>query len=144
MRTAIIVIVAGAVFSGCATPPVSRAIDNSRTFSKAFDPVWEDIVAFFAKNNIQVKNIAKDSGVIYAEASSFDANAADCGNPGMWRPIGRRANFNVFVSRSGSGPMVSVNTEYIETRRGFGDAIANERCISTSALEQAILNAIRP
>jgi len=108
-----------------------------------FEDVWEDIVAAFATRNIQVKNIAKDSGVIYAETARFDDSMADCGKPGLFVVQARRANFNVFVTRSGMKPVVSVNTEFTETRR-FQDNVMTVPCNSKGVLEQMILQSIAP
>ena len=107
-----------------------------------FDAVWEDIVQFLASKNIQIKNIAKDSGIIYAEASRFDNDVADCGSPGILHIVGRRATFNVFVNRSSSNPTVSVNTEFTEVRR-FDGPTMTVPCNSRGVLEAAILNAIK-
>jgi hypothetical protein len=127
--------------AGCATAPASYSVSNSRTYDKSYDEVWEQIVAAFASRNIQVKNIAKDSGVIYAETARFDDSMADCGKPGLFMVQGRRANFNVFVSRAGGKPNVSVNTEFSETRR-FENNVFTTPCNSKGVLESMILDSI--
>lgn len=106
-----------------------------------YDQAWENIVSFFASHNIQVKNIAKDSGVIYAETTRFDNSMADCGTPGIFQVVGRRANFNVFVKHANSGPTVSVNTDFTETRQ-FEQNVTTVQCNSTGSLETMILNAV--
>ncbi|AXK71262.1 hypothetical protein DWG18_02460 [Lysobacter sp. TY2-98] len=131
-----------AMLAGCATAPANYSVSNSRTYDKSYDEVWEQIVAAFASRNIQVKNIAKDSGVIYAEAARFDDSMADCGKPGLFMVQGRRANFNVFVSRSAGKPTVSVNTEFSETRR-FENNVFTVPCNSKGVLEGMILNSIQ-
>ena len=125
----------------CATPPATYTISNTKPYQKAYDQVWEDLVSHLAKRNIQIKNIAKDSGVIYAESLRFDDSVADCGKPGIFQVVGRRANFNVFVNRSTKDPVVSVNSEFIETRR-FESNIQTIQCNSKGVLEASILGAV--
>lgn len=127
---------------GCATAPETHTVNNTRTYQTSYDQVWEKLVAFFASHNIQIKNIAKDSGVIYAESTTFDDSFADCGKPGLFQVIGRRANFNVFVKRDNDKETtVTVNTAFTETRQ-FESAIQNVQCNSRGALEAAVLTSV--
>ena len=125
----------------CASPPPDYNVNRTRAYSASYDQVWEQLIGFFAARNIQVKNIAKDSGVVFAENARFDDSVADCGSPGMARVVGRRVSFNVFVNRSGSQPRVSVNTEFTETRR-FMDNVTTVQCSSRGVLELSVLNSI--
>ena len=134
-------IVVALTVSACSTPPATYNVKNSMSYQKSYDSVWEDIVSFLARNNFQIKNIAKDSGVIYAEAVRFDHSAADCGSPGILKVVGRRANFNIFVNRSGKIPVVSVNTEFTEMRT-FDGAVSTVQCNSRGMLEDRILSSI--
>jgi hypothetical protein len=93
-----------------------------------------------AQNQMQIKNIAKDSGVIYAESVKFDDSVADCGTRGIMALVGRRATFNIFVNRSSKDPVVSVNTEFNETRR-FDVNTQTVACNSKGILEGNILSA---
>ena len=140
LRMFVVVAVALGV-TACATPPATYAVKNSRSYQKSYDTVWEDVVSFLATNNLQIKNIAKDSGVIYAEAVRFEDNVADCGEPGILRVVGRRASFNIFINRSGRDPIVSVNTEFNEMRR-FDSNVSTVQCNSKGLLEEKILNSI--
>jgi len=133
--------IAAVFLSGCATPPKNYSVNNSRSYSQSYDKVWENIVGYLAQNQIQIKNIAKDSGVIYAEAVKFDNAVADCGNPGAFSISGRRANFNIFVNRSGKDPIVSVNTEFNEMRRNLSGDPSSVACNSKGVLEDRILSA---
>lgn len=128
----------GITMVGCATAPKPHDVDNSRTYPTSYDQTWENIVSFFASRNIQIKNIAKDSGVIYAEKASFDDSLADCGKSGMFTPVAHRALLNVFVKKVPAGTSVSVNTDFSETRR-FGDNVTTVQCTSYGTLERAIL-----
>lgn len=127
--------------SGCATAPQKHNVQNSETFNVGYDIAWENVVSYFASHNIQIKNIAKDSGVIYAEAASFDDSVADCGKPGLFAITGRRATFNVFVHKVQNGTQVSVNTEFMEGL-AFGQSRTTRQCTSRGALETTVLNAV--
>jgi len=129
------------ILTSCATAPGSYTFSNTQSYSRPYDQVWEELVGFFAKNNIQIKNIAKDSGVIYAESATFSDNSADCGDPGLWSRSSRLFNLNVFVSRSVSDPTVHVNTKFFETRR-FENSVTTVECNSKGAVERAVLASI--
>lgn len=137
----LVAIALASTLAGCATAPASYTVNNSRTYDQSYDVVWEKIVSFFASRNIPIKNIAKDSGVIYAESTSFNDTFADCGTGGLMAPFARRASLNVFVSRSGEKRTVSVNTEFQESRR-FDSSVATVTCNSKGVIEQAVLDAI--
>jgi uncharacterized lipoprotein len=126
---------------GCATAPATYTFSSSKSYSRPYDQVWEDLVGFFAKNNIQIKNIAKDSGVIYAESATFSDNSADCGEPGLWRRVSRVANLNVFVARSTAEPTVQVNTKFFETRR-FENSLTTVECNSKGVVERTIIELV--
>ncbi|MBL8510370.1 MAG: hypothetical protein JNM52_01885, partial [Betaproteobacteria bacterium] len=75
---------------GCASPPAVYNVEKTRPLTAPYDVAWDKLVAFFATNNLQIKNIAKDSGVIYAEMLRVDGRFADCGSPGLVRVIEQR------------------------------------------------------
>lgn len=131
------------LLAGCATAPAHYTFYNSQTYMRSYDEIWEDLVYFFATSNIQIKNIAKDSGVIYAEASRYEDDFADCGSPGLSSVMGRALNLNVFVSRSGNAPKVYVNTKFLETRQ-FDRSVWTVECNSRGIVERTILDSLRP
>ena len=111
-------IAVGLLASCAAVPPGAYNVDRSKPFNQPYDQLWETLVGFLATRNIQIKNIAKDSGVIYGEQAAFDDNIADCGVPGgLERQVSRVGTFNIFVARSGEQPVVTVNTKFSEIRR---------------------------
>ena len=130
------------LFAGCATAPVHYTVINSQTYLRSYDEIWEDLVRFFATSNIQIKNIAKDSGVIYAETARYEDDFADCGTPGLSKVMGRALNLNVFVSRIGNAPKVHVNTKFLETRQ-FDRSVWTVECNSRGIIERTILNSLR-
>lgn len=128
--------------AGCATAPVPTDFDNTRVYSKSKDEVWTSLVAFFATNNIQIKTIEKDSGVIYAERSSFDKVMADCGLDYLYVDVTNVASFNVLVIPRGAQTSVTVTSEFKAGRLGPYNATKVTQCLSTGYLEQQILDAI--
>ncbi len=141
MRYSLIVSFVVAGLTACATPPAAYQFANTRTYQRDFDQVWQDLVGFFAQRSIPVKNIAKDSGVIYAESLSFDDRFADCGDAGMLIVQGRTMTFNVFVTRAGKDPQVQVTTRFTEVRT-FGNRRYDTQCNSKGVIEEQILNAL--
>jgi len=141
IRSLAIATATATALASCGTMPSIYSIDNSRTYNQSYDEVWEKLVQFFASRNIPIKNIAKDSGVIYAESMLFNDDAADCGTGGLWTPFGRKASFNVFVTRSTDRPSVSVNTEFQEMRR-FDRRTETVTCNSKGVIENAVLDAL--
>lgn len=127
---------------GCATAPVPTDFDNNRVFSKSKDEVWTKLVAFFATNNIQIKTIEKDSGVIYAERSAFDEAIADCGSAGLMQYVSSVAAFNVLVIPQGGLTSVTVTSDYKVSRVGAYNTMTVTECLSTGVLERRILDAI--
>lgn len=147
MRT-IRLIVFGAVLAcaSCGSAPQKHDFDKNRTVTQSYDQTWEDIVSYFASRNIQIKNIAKDSGVIYAETTEIDPMDADCGKPpALWTPISNQGRFNVFVKRGDQRQVISVNAEFVQMQRTQMADPPNTRtvtCTSTGLLERRILQSL--
>lgn len=133
---------------GCSVdPPKPHQFENMRSYPNvSFDQGWENVVGFFANNSIPIKNIAKDSGVIYAETIRFSSGMADCG--GDWEDwehwdaedkalITAPGKFNVYF-RQGDPITVTVNAIFM-----IGNERANWRCESTGVLEGMVLDAVK-
>lgn len=125
----------------CATPPTQRSIENSRTFAVSKDQAWEALLSYFTSNNIQIKTIEKDSGVIYAERALSDASMADCGAVPLAQEMSRPASLNVFVRETGDGVQVTVNAQF-EVTRMFDGTTWTDACFSTGLLERQLLTAV--
>lgn len=121
----------------------ASATTNSRTYQKPSDQVRTNVVAWFAANKIAIKAMDKTGGSLYAEATSFDDTAADCGKPAAsaLQPVGRTADFSVSVRQAGSATTVTVTTQFVETR-GSGASRANVACVSKGVLENLLLSSI--
>ncbi len=141
MKKFLAVAAAFAALAACATPPKQTAFSNSQVFQAGKDAVWSDLLAFFTSNNIQIKTIEKDSGVIYAERARADPSMADCGQD-LAVELSRPANLNVFVKEVSDGTQVTVNANF-EAVRTFDNRTWNAPCHSTGLLEKQILSSIK-
>ncbi|OBY58221.1 hypothetical protein [Pseudomonas sp. AU12215] len=132
------------VLSGCASvAPKHYEVTSSRVYEASYDQVWSNLVAILAKANVPLKQIAKDSGVIYVDALKFDDRQADCGSPGMLKPIARFGTVNILVQPVGNRQQVTVNTSFTETRyNGFDYSTSQVQCNSKGQFEAALLDAI--
>ena len=140
MRVMLSAALAGALsLSACATPPKKIAFEKSRSYSLSKDAAWERLLGFFTSNNIQIKTIEKDSGVIYAERTLSDASMADCGQNALAGEIGRPVTLNVFVRQVGEKTDVTVNTDF-KVIRIFDGATWSDQCHSRGVLERSVLD----
>lgn len=128
--------------TGCVTAPVKTQFQNSRNYQESYNSVWTQVVHFFASHNIPIKNIAKDSGVIYAEASAFDAGDADCGSFPLMTPQQNIVSLNVFVQDKDDHTVVSVNATFRQFLVGAYNTHETVTCESHGTIEQSILNSI--
>lgn len=157
-------ITAALVLSGCASvPPKQFDVQNTRTEAAAFDDVWAGLVGFFASNQIAIRTIEKDSGLIVAETEvqsgapgQFNAERqgargrigsfADCGIDTSAIPYGYIIRLNVLARPAGDGTQVTVNTQFRELRAVPAFVMGQQTnfqipCNSTGELERTILDA---
>lgn len=130
----------GSACAPTATAPQLTVFEKTRTYAKPKDQAWAAVLAYFTRNNISVKVLEKDSGVIYAENASFATDLADCGQSRALE-ISRLASLNVFVRPTGGGTEVSVNTKFSLVRTMEGQTW-NVECFSRGILEREILDSI--
>lgn len=128
------------LIAGCATPAQHYQFNNIIEVKDSYDNTWSRIVEFFARNQIQIKNIAKDSGIISAEKSSFDQNVADCGTNVFLKPLRQYGLVNVFVKSKNNIQIVTINTEFrLNAINTLDNQVVERKCNSTGNLEHAIL-----
>lgn len=131
-----------AMLSACATKPVPQSVLNWRLVLKPYDKTWDGLVAYFATRNLQLKTIAKDSGVIYAEVGGFTQDLAYCGDIALGRRGNNAVTVNVFVQRGDNEQRVTVNTKFLQQWLDInGRLIATWECASNGDLERSILDA---
>ncbi len=77
---------------GCSTAMQTYQFEKSRTYSASPDQVWEGVMQYFTANNIQIKTLERESGVVYAEMvypNQLGACAIGCF---CWAPRGFAGN----------------------------------------------------
>ena len=128
----------------CASAPKRYLFDNSATVKSEFDKSWEAVISYFAKNNISIKTLEKESGIIAAEVQAFPKGWIDCGKAGFGAelldpPAGA---FNVFVREVSDGTCeIQVNASFsIEKYDTFSNRSAGRvSCNSTGEFEAGLL-----
>lgn len=134
------------LLTGCATIPTTYDFDSKKTFTSHKDHVWEAVMNFFSKNNIQIKTIEKASGLIYAETeytSEGIKNLADCRSGFLEIAGPASAQFNIFVASAPEGKptTVTVTTKFNQVWKSSGDVIVRD-CNSKGRLEKQIFDDI--
>jgi hypothetical protein len=144
----LIAAIATATLSACATtpPPVIERFDTSRTYGASRDVVWEKAVEWFATQNIPIKAIEKESGIISGEAAylrTVQGEYAVCETPMLYTTNGATARLNILIRGTGQSATAQVNVTIV------GEAIytmsnppvrQSVSCQSTGRLENSILN----
>lgn len=141
--------------SGCGRPYVSPILPgpHRETFDAPMNTVWQAMIRVFAKENIPLKAIARDSGVLASDDLPTTIGLyADCGNFGGSRVEGQAlVNFTIFVqSVDGSHTQVQINTKMRTELYGwsalFGGGVRPRTplsCSSTGRWEANLMDAIR-
>lgn len=143
----IIMAVALLPFAGCVTPAQSFQYDNSRQVDASFDETWERTINVLASNNLPIKTLEKDSGIVVAENELVSAasmgESASCPTSLLLTPIGGAMNYNILVRRGDAGTSnVTINTRYQMNYRDTNGAISTDLCNSNGNVERKLLNAI--
>jgi hypothetical protein len=135
-----ILILLGTLISSCATPAQQHHFVKTSQTSLNYEKTWERVIEFFANNNIPIKNVAKDSGIIVAETLSFTSDYADCGKPGIDQPVSDVGTFNVFVKQADKVSL-TVNAIFDENRiSGWDGHHYKAKCFSTGKIEKEIID----
>lgn len=136
---------AALALTACATMQTYQ-FDNSRTYAAGEPAVWDSLMDYFTTNNVQIKTIERDSGIIYCEqiiALPEDIErVADCAVGILDVPTAGTASFNVFVRSdpdAAATTTVTVNTEFVMGINQLG-SMQSRYCVSKGALEAAVLD----
>ena len=145
---------AAAMMTGCAMPSIQPPADNNRdyqeTYQAGFTEVWESTVDWFAINNIPIKSIEKESGLIGSDyALGADFSQVNCGkvDPGGMHVLQSQnvvANINVLVRDQPNGVTVQPNVfgQGTFTLRdvwyGIPKVIKADQCVTTGELEHSL------
>lgn len=115
-----------------------------------YDLVWRTLVQVLARENVQIRAIARDSGVIASEAVPTTIGLyADCGRFGDRRVEGEaQVAFTLFVQALGpEQTSVQVNTRMRAEAYSRGQGAVKPRppldCTSTGRWEANLLDGVR-
>lgn len=130
--------------SACATAPQQTSFQNTKTVASSFDEAWDTAISYFAENNVSIKTLEKDSGIVVAEAGTVPYQAllelADCGTQPLASNYNGGATYNVFVREASAGTIVQVNAKfllsYFDRTQG---GLTTTECFSKGIFEQGLL-----
>ena len=125
---------------GCATPATRHNINRVWETNYDFDSLWDGVISFFAGNNIPIKTLEKDSGIIISEwivLSREDGRDLDCGQPGIAMAYEKYGKFTITIRPAGSQRQILVNSQY-QQRRVWDRRDFYATCYSKGTLEHKI------
>jgi hypothetical protein len=137
---------------GCSRAYVAPVPPSAYTeqIEAPYDAVWRALVRALARENVQVRTIARDSGVIASEAVPTTIGLyADCGRFGDERVQGdAQVAFTIFVEAvSSTQTAVQVNTRMRTDTYTRGSGTPKPRpglpCASTGRWEANLLDTVR-
>jgi hypothetical protein len=138
--------------AGCSRAYVAPVLPSAYTehIDAPYDAVWRALVRALARENVQIRAIARDSGVIASEAVPTTIGLyADCGRFGDERVEGdAQVAFTIFVEAiSGTQTAVQVNTRMRTDTYTRGSGPPRPRsglpCASTGRWEANLLDTVR-
>lgn len=138
--------------SACGKPWVAPVPPGPYTerIDASYDAVWRALVRALAQENVQIRAIARDSGVIASEAVPTTIGLyADCGRFGGEAVEGdAQVAYTVFVQGAdANATTVQVNTRMRTENYAIGDGKPKRRpplaCASTGRWEANLLDTVR-
>jgi hypothetical protein len=138
--------------AGCSRAYVAPVLPSAYTeqIEASYDAVWRALVRALARENVQIRAIARDSGVIASEAVPTTIGLyADCGRFGDERVQGdAQVAFTIFVEAvSSAQTAVQVNTRMRTDTYTRGSGSPKPRsglpCASTGRWEANLLDTVR-
>ncbi|MBI2467068.1 MAG: hypothetical protein HYV62_04515 [Candidatus Rokubacteria bacterium] len=136
----------------CSKPYVAPLLPGPHTerIEAPYETVWRALVSALAQDNVQVRAIARDSGVIASEAVPTTIGLyADCGRFGDATVEGEaQVAFTIFVQAvSSTQTTVQVNTRMRTDTYARGSGTPKRRdplmCASTGRWEANLLDTVR-
>lgn len=137
---------------GCAAPHVAPVLPGPylERFQAPYDAVWRVLVRVLAQENVQMRAIARDSGIIASEAVPTTIGLyADCGRFGDTVVEGEaQVAYTIFVQAvSAAETSVQVNTRMRTESYARGIGRAKPRppipCASTGRWEANLMDTVR-
>ena len=150
-------LVAGAcglwLLAGCTGPYIAPLLPppHREQVSASYEATWKALIEALAKENVPLRVVAKDSGVIASDDFVTTIGVyADCGRLGDVRLEGEAlVTFTVFVHSSGvNGTDVQVNAKMRTQahRKGTSGSLKPQpvyQCASTGRWESNLLDTVR-
>jgi len=134
----------GLYVSPLAPPPYRAGVPA------AYERTWTALVRALARENVPLRAIARDSGVIASDDFVAPIGVyADCGRIGDDRVEGEAlATFTIFVERDGRATQVQINAKMRTQahRKGTSGTLRSTpvyQCASTGRFEANLLDAVR-
>ncbi len=130
------------LLSGCSTTPEALIFDNSRTYDKSRDDVWQELVSFFETSSIPVKTQDRGKGVLLAVRKLKRASIyADCGSSDVSSVHNGTLTVKVTLNSLGAQKTrATVNVTFSAYREFVGISKTAIECFSNGKLEEEILN----
>jgi hypothetical protein len=118
------------------TPPPYRT-----EVAAPYGATWNAIVKALARQNIPLRAIARDSGVIASDEFVTPIGVyADCGSLGGDRVEGEAlVSYTLFASPNGDGTRIQINSKM----RTFGHRKGSFQCVSTLRFEANLVDALQ-
>lgn len=141
-----------AALVACSKPYVAPLLPGhyGERIEASYDAVWEALVRALARENVQIRAIARDSGVIASEAVPTTIGLyADCGRFGDALVEGEaQVAFTIFVERvSPTETAVRVNTRMRTANYARGSGTPKPQapleCATTGRWEANLLDTVR-
>jgi hypothetical protein len=150
------VLCTGLLVAACQTPPPAYEVERARSYAKAKQAVWDDLLGFLERSRIAVTSADFGRGAIVAERRDFeDQGFADCGR--AWvvdntsnsrrrtraRPVDRDLVLRVAVAETAGATEVTLAADVTEQQiNPYTNLPITQRCRSTGVLERALLDAL--
>lgn len=142
-----------ALLAGCSRPYVAPIVPppHRGEIPAAYDVTWRALIRALAKENVPLRTVARDSGVIASDDFVTPIGVyADCGRMGDARLEGEAlVTFTLFVQPNSSGTTeLQVNTKMRSQghRRGSSGSLKSQpvfQCASTGRWEANLLDTVR-
>lgn len=129
----------------CASTPKPIAIKKTAGTNLNYDVTWQKIISKLSADGMNIKNVAKDSGLItfeqVADPYFYDAYF-DCGKRAMGSVL-KPIALNIFVEKSQPQTKITVNLSGAWAATGmYGHEVASVTCYSTGKFEQELFSAV--
>jgi len=137
--------------AACASAPqvVVEPFDTTATLESSFDDTWAKAVRFLSTNQIGIKTIEKDSGLIVLENTSMSPQLISeycvVNIPFMSALDSGKASGNLTVVSEGGFTTASVNLSFSATTKFCyeGCNYTTNRCTSKGRFETQLLDALQ-